>query len=221
MPWFKREKQSIDQIRRPPKPAVCAPKGYGPSAPDAGPSSGKRISKPIGKCVPSAATISAWARGGGWNSCSMMGHGPNMTRNWLRPTRWSFPIPAPIATGLRQAQAKYRMADAIITAQGRLDGREDHLLLHGIWVHRRLDGRGGGRKSHPGHRARHGASQPLVIVSCSGGARMMEGTVSLMQLAKVAAALARLDEARQSRSFPCSPIPPPAASPPASRCWAT
>src|SRR5574337_53027 len=37
---------------------------------------------------------------------------------------------------------------------------------------------------------------PLVIVSCSGGARMMEGTISLMQLAKVSAALARLDEER-------------------------
>ena len=36
---------------------------------------------------------------------------------------------------------------------------------------------------------------PLVIISCSGGARMMEGVVSLMQLAKVSAALARLDEA--------------------------
>jgi acetyl-CoA carboxylase carboxyl transferase subunit beta len=36
---------------------------------------------------------------------------------------------------------------------------------------------------------------PLIIVSCSGGARMMEGVVSLMQLAKVSAALARLDEA--------------------------
>jgi acetyl-CoA carboxylase carboxyl transferase subunit beta len=35
-----------------------------------------------------------------------------------------------------------------------------------------------------------------VIVSCSGGARMMEGTISLMQLAKVSAALARLDEVR-------------------------
>ncbi len=34
------------------------------------------------------------------------------------------------------------------------------------------------------------------MVSCSGGARMMEGTVSLMQLAKVSAALARLDEVR-------------------------
>ena len=37
---------------------------------------------------------------------------------------------------------------------------------------------------------------PLVIVSASGGARMMEGTVSLMQMAKISAALARLDEAR-------------------------
>ena len=36
--------------------------------------------------------------------------------------------------------------------------------------------------------------QPLIVVSCSGGARMMEGTISLMQLAKVSAALARLDD---------------------------
>ena len=37
---------------------------------------------------------------------------------------------------------------------------------------------------------------PLVVVSCSGGARMMEGTLSLMQMAKISAALARLDDAR-------------------------
>ena len=36
---------------------------------------------------------------------------------------------------------------------------------------------------------------PIVIVSCSGGARMMEGTLSLMQMAKINAALARLDRA--------------------------
>jgi acetyl-CoA carboxylase carboxyl transferase subunit beta len=36
---------------------------------------------------------------------------------------------------------------------------------------------------------------PLVVVSCSGGARMMEGTLSLMQMAKISAALARLDDA--------------------------
>jgi acetyl-CoA carboxylase carboxyl transferase subunit beta len=37
---------------------------------------------------------------------------------------------------------------------------------------------------------------PIVIVSASGGARMMEGVISLMQLAKISAALARLDAAR-------------------------
>ncbi len=36
---------------------------------------------------------------------------------------------------------------------------------------------------------------PLVIVSCSGGARMMESGFSLMQMAKTSAALARLDDA--------------------------
>ena len=37
---------------------------------------------------------------------------------------------------------------------------------------------------------------PVVIVCCSGGARMMEGALSLMQMAKVSGALARLDRAR-------------------------
>src|SRR5205814_4998046 len=38
---------------------------------------------------------------------------------------------------------------------------------------------------------------PLIVVSASGGARMQEGAVSLMQMAKISAALMRLDEARQ------------------------
>ena len=37
---------------------------------------------------------------------------------------------------------------------------------------------------------------PLLVVSCSGGARMMEGTLSLMQMAKISSALSRLDDAR-------------------------
>jgi acetyl-CoA carboxylase carboxyl transferase subunit beta len=39
------------------------------------------------------------------------------------------------------------------------------------------------------------ARTPVVIVCCSGGARMMEGALSLMQMAKVCGALARLDRA--------------------------
>jgi acetyl-CoA carboxylase carboxyl transferase subunit beta len=39
------------------------------------------------------------------------------------------------------------------------------------------------------------AGCPFIVVSCSGGARMMEGALSLMQMAKVSAALGRLDRA--------------------------
>lgn len=42
----------------------------------------------------------------------------------------------------------------------------------------------------------HEARQSLIVISASGGARMMEGIVSLMQMAKISAALARLDDAR-------------------------
>lgn len=41
-----------------------------------------------------------------------------------------------------------------------------------------------------------GERAPLLIVSRSGGARMQEGAISLMQMAKISAALARLDDAK-------------------------
>jgi acetyl-CoA carboxylase carboxyl transferase subunit beta len=44
-------------------------------------------------------------------------------------------------------------------------------------------------------RARVGR-KPLIVVATSGGARMMEGVVSLMQMAKISTALAQLDDAR-------------------------
>ena len=53
-----------------------------------------------------------------------------------------------------------------------------------------------GEKVTRGNEMAMEARQPLIIVSCSGGARMMEGTISLMQLAKVSAALARFDDAK-------------------------
>ena len=60
-----------------------------------------------------------------------------------------------------------------------------------------------------------------MIVSASGGARMQEGAVSLMQMAKISAALARLDEAQACRTSACSRTPPPEALPRALPCWAT
>ena len=62
---------------------------------------------------------------------------------------------------------------------------------------------------------------PLIVVSASGGARMQEGMLSLMQMAKISAALgapARRAACPTSRS---SPTRRPAASPPPSPCSAT
>ena len=63
---------------------------------------------------------------------------------------------------------------------------------------------------------------PLIIVSGrGGGARMHEGIFSLMQMAKVSAALARYDRGGRPVSSRCSPIPRWGASRPASPRWAT
>jgi acetyl-CoA carboxylase carboxyl transferase subunit beta len=86
-------------------------------------------------------------------------------------------------------------------------------------LHRRVDGRSGGRDHCP--RRGSGAHWPQAADRCaaSGGARMMEGVVSLMQMAKISTALASWTTRRCPTSA-CSPIPQPAASPPASPCWA-
>ncbi|MEI2607212.1 MAG: hypothetical protein V9G20_01120 [Candidatus Promineifilaceae bacterium] len=78
------------------------------------------------------------------------------------------------------------------------------------------------REDHAGGRA--GAGGPharSIVVSCSGGARMMEGALSLMQMAKISAALGRLDRARAPLSVDPDAIRRPVASRRASPCSAT
>ena len=88
------------------------------------------------------------------------------------------------------------MTDAILTAEGLLNGRPV------ICCSMEFGFIGGSMGAVVGEKVTRAVERamerklPLVIVSCSGGARMMEGTLSLMQLAKVSAALARLDEVR-------------------------
>jgi acetyl-CoA carboxylase carboxyl transferase subunit beta len=102
----------------------------------------------------------------------------------------------PYATRLRDARKKLGMCDAIITAEGQLNGRPI------VCCAMEFNFIGGSMGAVVGEKVTRGIElaldtrQPLVVVSCSGGARMMEGTISLMQLAKVAAALAKLDEAK-------------------------
>jgi acetyl-CoA carboxylase carboxyl transferase subunit beta len=102
----------------------------------------------------------------------------------------------PYAQRLKDAQRKLGMKDAIITAEGHLNGRP---VICCSMEFRFIGGSMGAVVGEKVARAIERCIEkkdPLIIVSCSGGARMMEGTVSLMQLAKVAAALARLDDAK-------------------------
>ena len=88
------------------------------------------------------------------------------------------------------------MNDAVVCATGRLDGIETSVAA---MEYSFIGGSMGvvvGEKITRAIERAIAARQPVVIVSCSGGARMMEGILSLMQMAKVSAALARLHAAR-------------------------
>jgi len=91
------------------------------------------------------------------------------------------------ATGLK---------DAVIVASGVIDGIETELAA---MEYAFIGGSMGvvvGEKITRGIERAIESRRPLVIVCCSGGARMMEGALSLMQMAKISGALARLDRAR-------------------------
>ena len=88
------------------------------------------------------------------------------------------------------------LRDAIISAGGNLNGRRVHICALDL---RFIGGSMGAVVGEAITRAIERSLErnvPLIIVSASGGARMQEGTVSLMQLAKISAALMRLDEAK-------------------------
>jgi acetyl-CoA carboxylase carboxyl transferase subunit beta len=95
-----------------------------------------------------------------------------------------------------QAEAGGVTMDAIRTVRGKIDGRDVHL---GTMDFRFI---GGSMGSVVGEKIRRlveraiAARSPVIIVSASGGARMQEGILSLMQMAKTAAVLGQLSDAR-------------------------
>ena len=100
------------------------------------------------------------------------------------------------ASRLAQAQATTGLNDAVINARGKLNGRP---VIVSAMEYSFIGGSMGAVVGEAITRAIEKATQtrtPIIIVSASGGARMMEGLISLMQLAKISAALARLDEAK-------------------------
>jgi acetyl-CoA carboxylase carboxyl transferase subunit beta len=102
----------------------------------------------------------------------------------------------PYAQRLVDTTEKLGINDAIITAEGKMNGRPVFLCSMEFGFIGGSMGAVVGEKVTRAAEMARDQKMPLVIVSCSGGARMMEGTISLMQLAKVSAALARLDDAK-------------------------
>jgi acetyl-CoA carboxylase carboxyl transferase subunit beta len=101
----------------------------------------------------------------------------------------------PYKDRLKASEKTTGVRDAIITATGRLDGIAVVVcsMEYGF-----IGGSMGvvvGEKIARAIERAVAGRMPVIIVSCSGGARMMEGALSLMQMAKVSAALARLDRA--------------------------
>jgi len=97
---------------------------------------------------------------------------------------------------LAASQDATHLRDAILSAAGNLNGRRVHICSM------ELKFVGGSMGAVVGELITRAIERslehkvPLIIISASGGARMQEGAVSLMQMAKISAALMRLDEAR-------------------------
>ena len=98
---------------------------------------------------------------------------------------------------LKKSEKTTGMKDAVLTGEGLLEGKP--LLICAM----EFNFIGGSMGAVVGEKITRAIDRciaqksPLVIVSCSGGARMMEGAISLMQMAKISAGLARLDEVRK------------------------
>ncbi|HEY6247428.1 MAG TPA: acetyl-CoA carboxylase, carboxyltransferase subunit beta [Pyrinomonadaceae bacterium] len=102
----------------------------------------------------------------------------------------------PYPERLSQAKESSGLPEAIINARGTVG---DHPVCAGamdmLFIGGSMGSAVGEKVTRLIERAMNERSA-LVIFSASGGARMQEGTLSLMQMAKISAALAALDEAR-------------------------
>ncbi|MGE5611764.1 MAG: acetyl-CoA carboxylase, carboxyltransferase subunit beta [Bacillota bacterium] len=99
------------------------------------------------------------------------------------------------ADRLRDEQAKSGNTDGVICGKGFIKGRP--LMMAAMDPMFMMGSMGSvvGEKITRTIETAMDEKLPLLIVSCSGGARMQESTLSLMQMAKTSAALARFDEA--------------------------
>ena len=102
----------------------------------------------------------------------------------------------PYKARLRKAQEQTGLDDAILNAVGLMGPHEVVLsVMEYGFIGGSMGAVVGETIARAVDRARLGR-KPLIVVAASGGARMMEGVVSLMQMAKISTALAQLDDAK-------------------------
>src|SRR5713226_1692865 len=102
----------------------------------------------------------------------------------------------PYTKRIKQAQSGTGLPEAVITARGKVGG---HIVFAGAMDMAFIGGSMGsavGEKITRLIERAHEERGAVVIFAASGGARMQEGTLSLMQMGKISAALARLHDAR-------------------------
>jgi len=101
----------------------------------------------------------------------------------------------PYRQRLSENQAKTGASEAVVTGKAYIKGRAMILAVMDPMFMMGSMGSVVGEKITSAIERATDNDLPLVIVTCSGGARMQEGLVSLMQMAKTSAALARHDTA--------------------------
>ncbi|MBI4747877.1 MAG: acetyl-CoA carboxylase carboxyltransferase subunit beta [Acidobacteria bacterium] len=195
MTWFKRKKKATEDL----------------------PAAAERTVKTEGlfvKCPKCNTTIFKKDLMANWNVCSHCRHHMKLSaryrlemmfdegsyelfdENVLSTDPLNFVDTKPYKDRLASTRAATGYNEAVLNAEGKVNGFP---VVMSVMVYEFIGGSMGAVVGEKITRAIERAIAkrcPIVITSASGGARMMEGTLSLMQMAKISAALARLDDAK-------------------------
>jgi acetyl-CoA carboxylase carboxyl transferase subunit beta len=193
MPWFRKKNQSIESV--PAEERVVKTEGVFVKCPDCDASLYKgQLEESLQVCIHCGYHFRLGAR----ERLAMIfdnGSYEEMDAGVISGDPLNFVDSKPYKERLEQAKRVSGLPEAIITGKGTIGG---HLVFGGamdmLFIGGSMGSAVGEKITRLIERAikEHGA---VVIFAASGGARMQEGTFSLMQMAKISSALADLDEA--------------------------
>ena len=204
MSWFKRENAELPS---PPAPVITSTEENGETAGRNVRTEGLWI-----KCIGCRATIWKADLEANLHVCPKCQHhfklgarqrvnlplepGYELVDTGLRSTDpLNFTDVRPYKQRLKKAQEQTGLLDAVLNAVGKMG---PHSVVISAMEYSFIGGSMGAVVGETIARAVDRARtqrKPLIVVAASGGARMMEGVVSLMQMAKISSALAQLDDA--------------------------